>query len=69
MSAAECAVEYNAFNGCKKLKSDTIGKFVATIENKTFFKYTVLKKITIPVNVTKIGKKAYFLPRHYHFAK
>ena len=50
----------NAFNGCKKLKSVTIGKSVTTIGNKAFSKCTSLKKITIPAGVTKIGKKAFY---------
>ncbi len=50
----------NAFNGCKKLKSVTIGKFVTTIGNKAFTKCTSLKKIVIPSGVTKIGKKAFY---------
>ena len=50
----------NAFNGCKKLKSVTIGKSVTTIGNKAFSKCTSLKKITIPTGVTKIGKKAFY---------
>lgn len=54
------AISDNAFNGCKKLKSVTIGKYVTTIGNKAFFKCTSLKKITIPASVTKIGKKAFY---------
>ncbi len=50
----------NAFNGCKKLKSVTIGKSVTTIGNKAFSKCTSLKKITLPVGITKIGKKAFY---------
>ena len=50
----------NAFNGCKKLKSVTIGKSVTTIGNKAFSKCTSLKKITIPAGVAKIGKKAFY---------
>ncbi len=50
----------NAFSGCKKLKSVTIGKAVTTIGNKAFFKCTSLKKITLPAGVTKIGKKAFY---------
>lgn len=54
------AISDNAFNGCKKLKSVTIGKFVTTIGNNVFFKCTALKKITIPSSVTRIGKKAFY---------
>lgn len=50
----------NAFNGCKKLKSVTIGKNVTKIGDSAFFKCTSLKKITIPASVTKIGKKAFY---------
>lgn len=54
------AVSDNAFSGCEKLKSVTIGKYVTTIGNKAFFKCISLKKITIPASVTKIGKKAFY---------
>lgn len=54
------AISDNAFNGCKKLKSVTIGKLVTTIGNKAFFRCTALKKITIPASVNKIGKKAFY---------
>lgn len=50
----------NAFNGCKKLKSVTIGKNVTKIGDSAFFKCTSLKKITVPASVTKIGKKAFY---------
>ena len=54
------AISDNAFSGCKKLKSVTIGKYVTSIENNAFFKCTSLKKIIIPASVTKIGKKAFY---------
>lgn len=50
----------NAFSGCKKLKSVTIGEHVATIGNKAFFKCTSLKKITIPAEIRKIGKQSLY---------
>lgn len=50
----------NAFNGCKKLKSVTIGKNVRMIGNKAFYKCTSLKKIVLPVNINKLGKKAFY---------
>ena len=54
------AISDNAFNGCKKLKSVTIGKYVASIGNKAFFKCSSLKKVVIPASVKKIGKKAFY---------
>ncbi|MCM1499620.1 MAG: leucine-rich repeat protein [Clostridium sp.] len=54
------AVSAQAFNGCKKLKSVTIGKSVTAIGEKAFFKCTALEKITIPASVAKIGKKAFY---------
>ena len=49
----------NAFSGCKKLKSVTIGKNVITIGNNAFKKCTSLKKVIIPARVTTIGKNAF----------
>lgn len=54
------AISDNAFNGCKKLKSVSVGKYVTSIGNKAFFRCTSLKKIIIPASVTKIGKKAFY---------
>lgn len=54
------AISDNAFSGCKKLKSVTIGKYVTSIGNKAFFKCTSLKKIIIPASVEKIGKKEFY---------
>ena len=54
------AISDNAFSGCKKLKSVTIGKYVTSIGNKAFSKCTSLKKIIIPASVKKIGKKAFY---------
>ena len=54
------AISDNAFNGCKKLKSVNVGKYVTSIGNKAFFKCTSLKKITIPASVKKIGNKAFY---------
>lgn len=49
----------NAFSGCKKLKSVTIGKNVTAIGNNAFKKCTSLKKVIIPAKVTSIGKNAF----------
>ncbi len=49
----------NAFNGCSKLKTATLGKNVKTIGDKAFYKCISLTKISIPGKVTKIGKKAF----------
>lgn len=54
------AISDNAFNGCKRLKSITIGTNVTKIGNKAFLKCISLKKIVIPANVTKIGNKAFY---------
>ncbi len=53
-------VSDNAFKGCKKLRTVTIGKHVTTIGNKAFYKCTSLKKITIPAGISKIGKRAFY---------
>ena len=50
----------NAFYGCKKLTTVTIGKNVTKIGDKAFYKCTKLKKITIPSNVSSIGKQAFY---------
>lgn len=50
----------NAFNGCKKLKSVTIGKNVKMIGNKAFYKCTSLKKLVLPASMAKLGKKAFY---------
>lgn len=49
----------NAFSGCKKLKSVTIGKNVTAIGNNAFKNCTSLKKVIIPAKVTSIGKNAF----------
>lgn len=54
------SISDNAFSGCKKLNSVTIGKNVTKIGNKAFFKCIALKKIVIPSKVTKIGNKAFY---------
>ncbi len=54
------SISDNAFSGCKKLNSVTIGKNVTKIGKKAFFKCTALKKIVIPSKVTKIGEKAFY---------
>ena len=53
------SIAANAFSGCKKLKSVTIGNNVTTIGNNAFKKCTSLKKIIIPARVTTIGKNAF----------
>lgn len=50
----------NAFSGCSKLKTVTIGKNVTTIGAKAFYKCTNISRITIPAKVNKIGKKAFY---------
>ncbi len=52
-------ISANAFNGCSKLKSVTIGKNVTSIGAKAFYKCKKLGKITIPSKVEKIGKQAF----------
>lgn len=49
----------NAFSGCTKLKSVSIGKNVTSIGDKAFYNCKSLSKITIPAKVTKIGKQAF----------
>lgn len=53
------SVATNAFSGCKKLKSVTIGKNVTAIGNNAFKNCTSLKKVIIPARVTSIGKNAF----------
>lgn len=53
------SVAKNAFVGCTKLKSVTIGKNVTSIGDKAFYNCKSLQKITIPAKVTKIGKQAF----------
>lgn len=54
------SVAANAFAGCKKLKSVTLGSQVTEIGAKAFSKCTALTKITIPAKVSRIGKKAFY---------
>ncbi len=54
------SIQKNAFSGCKKLKSVTIGSNITTIGDKAFYKCTKLSKITIPAKVSKIGKQAFY---------
>lgn len=49
----------NAFSGCKKLSSITLGKNVTSLGVKAFYKCTALKKVTLPAKVSKIGKQAF----------
>lgn len=53
------SIQNNAFSGCTKLNSVTIGKNVTTIGDKAFYKCKTLKSITIPSKVSKIGKSAF----------
>ena len=53
------AIEKNAFEKNKKLKSVTIGVNVEEIGESAFGKCTNLKKVIIPSNVKKIGKGAF----------
>ena len=53
------SIAANAFSGCKKLKTVTIGNNVTTIGNNAFKKCTALKKVIIPTRVTTIGKNAF----------
>lgn len=53
------SVATNAFSGCKKLKSVTIGKNATAIGNNAFKNCTSLKKVIIPAKVTSIGKNAF----------
>ncbi len=54
------SISDKAFDGCKKLKSITIGRNVTKIGNKAFFKCISLKKVIIPAKVARIGKKAFY---------
>ena len=54
------SISNNAFSGCNKLQSVTIGKNVTNIGNNAFSKCKKLKKIVIPANVKKIGKRAFY---------
>lgn len=49
----------NAFKGCSKLKSITIGSYISKIGNGAFEKCTSLTKVTIPANVENIGTSAF----------
>lgn len=53
-------ISNNAFSGCKKLKSITIGKYVTKIGDNAFNNCIALKKVVIPASVVKIGKKAFY---------
>lgn len=54
------AVGKGAFSGYKKLKTIVIGKNVTSINDKAFYKCTVLTKITISAGVRKIGKQVFY---------
>ncbi len=53
-------ISNNAFSGCKKLKSITIGRYVTKIGDNAFNNCISLKKVVIPASVVKIGKKAFY---------
>ena len=53
------AIGSNAFSGCKKLKSITIGKNVESIGTKAFASCTALGKLALPAKASKIGKQAF----------
>ncbi len=52
-------ISANAFSGCSKLKTVTIGKNVTSIGAKAFYKCKKLTKLSIPSKVTKIEKLAF----------
>ncbi len=49
----------NAFSGCKKLKTVTIGANVTSIGNNAFKNCKALTKIVIPAKVKTIGSSAF----------
>ncbi|MCI8564673.1 MAG: leucine-rich repeat protein, partial [Lachnospiraceae bacterium] len=49
----------NAFLGCKKLKTVTLGKKLKTLKEKAFCNCVSLTKAAIPNKVAKIGKMAF----------
>jgi hypothetical protein len=53
------SISDNAFSGCSKLKSVTIGKNITSIGKRAFYNCKNLTKVTISANVTKIGKQAF----------
>ena len=53
------SVSKNAFVGCTKMKSVSIGKNVTSIGDKAFYNCKSLQKVTIPAKVTKLGKQAF----------
>ncbi len=54
------SIKGNAFKGCKKLTTVTIGKNVKSIESKAFYGCKKLKKITVKSKVlTVVGKSAF----------
>ena len=53
------SIAANAFNGCKKLKTVTIGKNITVIGNKAFFGCGKLVKLTIKsTSLKKVGSNA-----------
>lgn len=53
-------IEANAFSGCLRLKSVTIGSGVVSIGNNAFEMCTLLTSIVIPDSVTKIGEGTFY---------
>ena len=52
-------ISANAFEGCTKLESLTLGGKLKTIGNNAFENCKALKEITLPVTVTSIGEYAF----------
>lgn len=52
-------IDKNAFKGCTKIASLTLGSNVVKIGNNAFEKCTSLTKVTIPAKVTTIGISAF----------
>lgn len=53
------SISANAFSGCSKLQTVTIGKNVTFIGDKAFYKCKKLNKIVIPAKVKKIEKEVF----------
>lgn len=53
------SISSNAFSGCKKLRSISIGRNISSIGNRAFYSCKGVSKIIIPVKVVKIGKHAF----------
>jgi len=53
------SLDYEAFEGCTKLTSVTIGKGITSIESYTFDSCTSLTSVIIPDSVTSISRRAF----------